>query len=515
MTRPTGSGPRKINHARDLGEPGEYPFTRGIHPKMYRERPWTMRQYAGYGTAKESNQHYKYLLGQGQTGLSVAFDLPTQIGYDSDHERAEGEIGRVGVAISTIEDMETLFDGIPLDKVSTSMTINATAAILLSFYLAIADKQKVPWGKLSGTTQNDILKEYIARGTYIFPPAPSLRLITDLMAFCAKRVPRWNTISVGGYHMREMGATAAQEIAFTLSDGIAYLEAAKKAGIDIGKVAQRVSFFFSADIHILEEVAKFRALRRMWANIIKRRFKIADKRAQMLRFHVQTAGSTLTAQQPDNNVVRTTLEALAAVLGGAQSLHTNSKDEALGLPTKESALLALRTQQVLLHETGVTGAADPLGGSYYIENLTDQLECEAKNLIAEIRRRGGMVKAVESGFVQREILRTAYEYQQAVERKEEIIVGVNAYQSEGQKRPPIFKLNARNQREQRERVRRFKQRRDSKKIASCMEKLDRAARGKDNLVPLFIEAVKSKVTLGEICVVLRSGFGEYRPAAKF
>ncbi|MFH0794442.1 MAG: methylmalonyl-CoA mutase family protein [bacterium] len=515
MTTPPGSGPRKINYARDLGDPGQFPFTRGIHPKMYHERPWTMRQYAGYGTAKESNQHYKYLLSHGQTGLSVAFDLPTQIGYDSDHERAEGEIGRVGVAISTIEDMETLFDGIPLDKVSTSMTINATAAILLAFYLAIADEQKVPWEKLSGTTQNDILKEYIARGTYIFPPGPSLRLTTDLMAFCAERVPKWNSISVGGYHMREMGATAAQEIAFTLSDGIAYLKAVKKAGIDVERVAQRVSFFFSADIHFLEEVAKFRALRRMWANIVKKRFKIANKRAQMLRFHVQTAGSTLTAQQPDNNVVRTTIEALAAVLGGAQSLHTNSKDEALGLPTKESALLALRTQQIMLHEAGVTGAADPLGGSYYIEGLTDQLESEASGLIAEIERRGGMVKAIETGFVQREILRTAYEFQQAVEQKKEIIVGVNAYQSEMKKATPIFKLNARNQKEQRERVRRFKQRRDSNRIAKCLEKLERAARGKDNLIPLFIEAVKNKVTLGEICAVLRSVFGEYRPAAKF
>ncbi len=502
---------KKRNHNWNIGSPGEFPFTRGIYPEMYKKQLWTMRQYAGFGDAKESNTRYKYLLKQGQTGLSVAFDLPTQIGYDSDHPMAKGEVGRVGVAISTIEDMETLFHGIPLDKVSTSMTINSTASILLAFYLAVADQQKVSWDKVSGTTQNDILKEYIARGTYIFPPEPSLRLITDLVGFCVQHVPKWNTISVGGYHMREMGATAAQELAFTLSDGIAYLTAAKKAGVNIEHAAQRIAFFFNCHNNFLEEVAKFRAARRMWAKILKHRFKVKEKRAQLLRFHVQTAGSTLTAQQPDNNVVRTTLQALAAVLGGCQSLHTNSKDEALGLPTENSVLLALRTQQVIAYESGVTHEPDPLGGSFYVEELTDTLEREANEYIAKVDQMGGMLKAIESGYVQKEIFKSAYDYQKAVESKKQIIVGLNAFQSQKDSNPPLFKLNLKIEKEQRLRVLKFKKNRDMKKVNQSLDKLEKSVRTADTLMPILIESVKNKVTLGEICTLLRSLFGEYHP----
>ncbi len=491
------------------GEPGQFPFTRGIHPTMYREKLWTMRQYAGFGTARETNQRYRYLLGQGQTGLSMAFDLPTQIGYDSDDPMALGEVGRVGVAISSVADMEQVFASIPLDKVSTSMTINATAAILLALYLVVAEKQRVPWSKLSGTVQNDILKEYIARGTYIFPPTPSLRLIADVVEFCAKEVPGWNTISVGGYHMREAGCTAAQEIAFTLADGITYVQTCIDRGMNVDSFAPRIAFFFNCHSNFFEEIAKFRAARRLWAHIMKERFGATNERSWMLRFHTQTAGSTLTAQQPDNNVVRTTLEALAAVLGGTQSLHTNSKDEAIAIPTEESALLALRTQQIIAHESGVTAEPDPLGGSHHVEKLTDDLERQAREYLAKIDNSGGMLKAIESGYVYQEIYRAAYEHQKAVERKEKIIVGVNEYVRE---KPPKLKtqkidpkLEARRRRE----LASLRKKRGS--VEKHLVTLDKAARGSDNLMPVIIECVRRHVTLGEICGVLRKTFGEHRP----
>jgi methylmalonyl-CoA mutase N-terminal domain/subunit len=493
-------------------EPGKFPFTRGIHATMYRGKLWTMRQYAGFGTAAETNKRYKYLLSQGQTGLSMAFDLPTQIGYDSDDKMALGEVGRVGVAISSLADMEQVFHGIPLDKVSTSMTINATASILLALYLAVADKQGVPWSKVSGTVQNDILKEYIARGTYIFPPAPSLRLIGDIVEFCAKEVPGWNTISVGGYHMREAGCTAAQEIAFTLADGIAYVQTCVERGLDVDSFAPRIAFFFNCHSNFLEEIAKFRAARRLWAHIMRDRFGAKNERSTMLRFHTQTAGSTLTAQQPDNNVVRTTIEALAAVLGGTQSLHTNAKDEAIALPTEESALLALRTQQIIAYESGVTAEPDPLGGSYYVESLTSELEQQARGYLNKIDNMGGMLKAIEGGYVYKEIYRAAYEHQKAVEKKEKIIVGVNEFVSEKKLSLKTQKIDPKSEPHRRRELAALRQKRNASKVEKCVATLDRATRSSENLMPIIVDCVRNYVTVGEICKVLRGTFGEYRPS---
>ncbi|MCS7078900.1 MAG: methylmalonyl-CoA mutase family protein [Chloracidobacterium sp.] len=491
-------------------EPGRYPFTRGIHATMYRAKLWTMRQYAGFATAAESNARYRYLLSQGTTGLSVAFDLPTQIGLDSDSPLALGEVGKVGVAIDSIEDMATLFDGIPLDQVSTSMTINATAPILLALYIAVGKRQGVPPNKLNGTVQNDILKEYIARGTYIYPPRPSLRLITDLFAYCAREVPNWNTISISGYHIREAGATAAQEIAFTLADAIAYVEAAIAAGLDVNTFGPRLSFFFNAHNNLFEEVAKFRAARRMWAKIMRERFGATNPRAWMLRFHTQTAGSTLTAQQPEVNVIRTTVQALAAVLGGTQSLHTNSKDEALGLPTEESARIALRTQQVLAYESGVADVADPLGGSYFVEALTDELERRAAAYIEKIDAMGGMLAAIEQGFPQREIQQAAYEYQRAVEHNEVVVVGVNRFQVEEEQPIPIQRIDPEAERAQIERVRALRARRDAAAWTAALDALEAAARGTENLMPYILNAVENYATVGEISDRLRGVFGEYQ-----
>jgi len=493
------------------GFPGEYPFTRGVYPTMYRGRLWTMRQYAGFGTAEESNRRYRYLLEQGTTGLSVAFDLPTQIGYDSDHPMARGEVGRVGVAIDSLADMEILFEGIPLDRVSTSMTINAPAAILLCMYIAVAEKQGVPAEKLSGTIQNDILKEYAARGTYIFPPEPSMRLVTDTFAYCSRHLPRWNTISISGYHMREAGCTAVQEVAFTLANAIAYVEAALAAGLEVDQFAPRLSFFFNADSEFFEEVAKFRAARRLWAKIMRERFGARDPRSLMLRFHTQTSGAALTAQQPLNNVVRVTLQALAAVLGGTQSLHTNAYDEALALPTEASAGLALRTQQIIAHEAGVTETIDPLGGSYYVEALTDEIERRAQEYLDRIDEMGGAVAAIDRGFIQREIQDAAYRFQQQVESGERIIVGVNAYTAEAEAMPEILKVDPSLERQQAERVRQVRANRDAAAVAQALERLERAARGRDNLLPYILDAVRVYGTLGEICDVLRGVFGEYRP----
>jgi methylmalonyl-CoA mutase N-terminal domain/subunit len=491
-------------------QPGKFPFTRGIHPGMYRDRLWTMRQYAGFGDARQTNQRFRYLLAHGQTGLSMAFDLPTQIGYDSDDPMALGEVGRVGVAISSLADMEKVFAGIPLEKVSTSMTINATAGILLALYLVVAEKQGVPWSKLSGTVQNDILKEYIARGTYIFPPAPSLRLVADIVEFCAKEVPGWNTISVGGYHMREAGCTAAQELAFTLANAITYVQTCIERGLHVDEFAPRIAFFFNCHMNFFEEIAKFRAARRLWAYIMRDRFGAKNERSMMLRFHTQTAGSSLTAQQPDNNIVRTTLEALAAVLGGTQSLHTNAKDEAIALPSEESALLALRTQQIIAYESGVTAEPDPLGGSYYVEALTDRLEREAREYLARIDAMGGMLKAIESGYVYKEIYRAAYEHQKAVERKEKIIVGVNEFVSG---RPPKLKTQKIDPKlEPRRRKELAALRRKRGSVEKYLAALEKAARGSDNLMPVIVDCVRHYVTVGEICKVLREVFGEYRPA---
>jgi methylmalonyl-CoA mutase, N-terminal domain len=488
--------------------PGKFPFTRGVHATMYRGKLWTMRQYAGFGTAVETNKRYKYLLAHGQTGLSMAFDLPTQIGYDSDDPMALGEVGRVGVAISSLADMEQVFAGIPLDKVSTSMTINATASILLALYLAVAEKQGVPWSKVSGTVQNDILKEYIARGTYIFPPSPSLRLIADIVEFCAKEVPGWNTISVGGYHMREAGCTAAQEIAFTLADGITYVQTCVKRGLDVDSFAPRLAFFFNCHLNFFEEVAKFRAARRLWAQIMRDRFGAKNERSMMLRFHTQTAGSSLTAQQPDNNVVRTTLEALAAVLGGTQSLHTNAKDEAIALPSEESALLALRTQQIIAHESGVTAEPDPLGGSHYVESLTDKLEQQAREYLNKIDNMGGVLKAIESGYVYKEIFRAAYEHQKAVERKEKIIVGVNEFVSGKQPAFKTQKIDPKLEPRRRKELAALRKKRGS--VDKYLVTLKKTAESSDNLMPIVIDCVRNYVTLGEICKVLRGAFGEYR-----
>lgn len=493
-----------------MEQAGQFPYTRGIHPGMYRDRLWTMRQYAGFGDARETNRRYRYLLQHGQTGLSMAFDLPTQIGYDSDDALALGEVGRVGVAISSLADMEQVFAGIPLDKVSTSMTINATAPVLLAFYLAVAEKQGVAWDKVAGTVQNDILKEYVARGTYIFPPGPSLRLVADLVEFCVKEVPGWNTISVGGYHMREAGCTAAQELAFTLADGIAYVETCRARGLDVDVFAPRLAFFFNCHLNFFEEIAKFRAARRLWAGIMKDRFGAKQERSMMLRFHTQTAGSSLTAQQPDNNVVRTTLEALAAVLGGTQSLHTNAKDEALALPSEESALLALRTQQIIAHESGVTAVPDPLGGSVYVESLTDQLEQQARDYLRKIDEMGGMLKAIESGYVYQEIYRSAYEHQQAVEKKEKIVVGVNEFCSGKEPKLKMQKFDAKLEPRRRRELAALRKKRGN--IDRHLAALDRAAGTSENLLPVILDCVRHYVTVGEICRVLRARFGEYRAA---
>jgi len=495
-----------------VGFPGTYPFTRGVQPTMYRGRFWTMRQYAGFGTAEESNRRYRYLLEQGQTGISVAFDLPTQMGRDSDHPRAAGEVGRVGVAIDSLADMEAMLAGIPLDKVTTSMTINATASILLALYLAVAEKQGVGWDKVGGTVQNDILKEYIARGTYIYPPAGSMRIITDIFAFCTQSVPNWNTISISGYHIREAGSTAAQEIAFTLADGIAYVDAALQAGLNIDEFAARLSFFFNVHNNFLEEIAKFRAARRLWARIMKERFKATDPRSMMLRTHAQTAGSSLTAQQPDNNVVRTTIQAMAAVLGGTQSLHTNGRDEALSLPTEESARLALRTQQVIACESGVADTIDPLAGSYYVEALTDELERKAVEYIDAIDRLGGAVKAVDLGYQQREIHNAAFRYQQEIERKERIIVGVNDYTVADEPIPDILKIDVALEGQQTLKLAQVRAQRSQKAAQDAIQRVEDTARGDGNLMPAIVDAVRAYATLGEISDAMRRVFGEYRPA---
>ncbi len=493
-----------------LGYPGEFPFTRGVHPGMYRSRLWTMRQYAGFGTAEESNKRYHFLLSQGTTGLSVAFDLPTQMGYDADNALAEGEVGKVGVSISSLEDMETLLNGLPLDRISTSMTINATASILLSLYIAVAKKQGVELRKLSGTVQNDILKEYTARGTYIYPPQHSMRIITDIFSYCAQNIPRWNTISISGYHIREAGATAVQEVAFTLSNAIAYVQAAIDAGLNVDTFAGQLSFFFNSHNNLFEEVAKFRAARRMWAHIMRDRFHAQDPRSMMLRFHTQTAGSTLTAQQPDNNVVRTAYQALAAVLGGTQSLHTNSKDEALSLPTEEAARLALRTQQILAYETGVADVVDPLAGSYYVESLTNAIEERAWRYIERIDELGGSVRAIERGFMQAEIEQAAYEYQKALEKEETIVVGVNSFTQEEEQRPPLLRVDPEIGRRQAAKLAALRQRRDNERVQQRLTALENGARGTDNLIPLIIDAVEAYATLGEISDAMRRVFGEQR-----
>jgi methylmalonyl-CoA mutase, N-terminal domain len=493
-----------------LGFPGEYPFTRGVQPTMYRGRFWTMRQYAGFGTAKESNERYKYLLGAGQTGLSVAFDLPTQMGYDSDAAMSQGEVGKVGVAIDSLADMEVLFDGIPLDKVSTSMTINSTAAILLCMYIAVAEKQGVSADRISGTIQNDILKEYMARGTYIYPPKESMRIITDIFAYCKDHVPKWNTISISGYHIREAGASAVQEVAFTLADGIAYVDAAIRAGLDVDEFAPRLAFFFNAHNNLLEEVAKFRAARRMWARIMKERFKAKDPRSQMLRFHTQTAGCTLTAQQPDNNIMRVTLQALAAVLGGTQSLHTNSRDEALALPTEDSVRIALRTQQVIAYESGVADSIDPLAGSFLVESLTDRIEKAACDYIDKIDKLGGAVEAISRGFQQKEIQDSAYAYQKAIESSDLVIVGVNRFTSEEPPPADLLKIKAEVEIAQKKALAGMKAGRDAAKLRDSLAALATAARGTDNLLPHILTAVKSYATLGEIADVFREVFGKHR-----
>ncbi len=495
---------------RKLGYPGEFPFTRGIHPTLYRSRLWTMRQYAGYGSAVETNPRFRYLSSQGQTGLSVAFDLPTQIGLDSDHPLAEGEVGRAGVAIDSLEDMETLFDGIPLARVSTSMTINSTAAILLALYFAVAEKQGADLARLSGTVQNDILKEYIARGTFIYPPGPALRLVTDIFAFCHERAPEWNPISVSGYHLREAGSTALQEVAFTMANAVTYLEAALKRGLAADDVAPRLSFFLNAHNNLLEEVAKFRAARRLWGRIMRERFKARDPRSWMFRFHTQTAGSMLTAQQPDVNIVRVTVQALAAVLGGTQSLHTNARDEALALPTEASALIALRTQQILAFESGVANTVDPLAGSYAIEKLTDEFERGAEEYVRKIDSMGGMLRALETGYVKREIQQAAFDYQKAVESGERIVVGVNRYTAEGAPSPPILRIDPEVERAQVERLQRLRARRDSARVKAALQNVEETARSEGNLMPAILEAVKAYATVGEISNSLRNVYGEYQ-----
>ena len=490
--------------------PGEYPYTRGIRRDMYRGRHWTMRQYAGFATAAESNERYRYLLAQGVTGLSVAFDLPTQLGYDSDAPQSRGEVGKVGVAIDTIEDVETLFDQIPLDRVSVSMTINAPASILLAFVLTVARRRGIPFEKLGGTVQNDVLKEYVARGTYIYPPGPSMRLVTDVMAYCAREVPNWNTISISGYHIREAGSTALQEIAFTLADAKAYLRAAQRAGLHVDTVAPRISFFWNAHNDFFEEIAKFRAARTLWSEIVRDEFGSTNPKSQMLRFHTQTGGSTLTAQEPENNVVRVALQAMAAVLGGTQSLHTNGQDEALGLPTAQSARVALRTQQIIAYESGVTGVADPLAGSYYVESLTDELIARARELIAEIDTLGGAVAAIESGWMQDQIGESSYRAQQAIERGTSVVVGVNRFnEAQNGVQIPIQRIDPAIEREQVERTRAFRARRNADRLQATLADVRRAAEGTANLMPPFVEAVDAGATLGEICAVLREVFGTH------
>ena len=496
----------------ELGFPSEYPFTRGVQPTMYRGRYWTMRQYAGFATAEESNRRYRFLLEQGQTGLSVAFDLPTQIGYDSDHEMAIGEVGKVGVAIDSLKDMETLFDGIPLDKVSTSMTINAPAAVLLAMYIAVAEKQGVNSDKLRGTIQNDILKEYSSRGTYIFPPKPSMRIITDIFSYCAEKVPLWNTISISGYHIREAGSTAVQEVAFTLANGIAYVKASIDAGLDVDKFAPRLSFFFNAHLDFFEEVAKYRAARRLWANIMRERFGAKNPRSMMIRFHTQTAGCTLTAQQPMNNIVRVAFQALSAVLGGTQSLHTNSMDEALCLPSEQAVQVALRTQQLIAYETGVADTVDPLGGAYYVETLTREIYGRAQEYIQKIDEMGGAVTAIERGYIQKEIQESAYRYQMEIESGDRTVVGVNRFQVEEERPTNLLRVDPAVRVAQIEKLKALRAERDGEKVRVSLDALKKAAEGTDNLMPPILDAVKSYATLGEICDVLRGVFGEYQPS---
>jgi len=498
------------DYLEEIGSPGEYPFTRGVQPTMYRGRFWTMRQYAGFATAEESNKRYKFLLSQGQTGLSVAFDLPTQIGYDSDDEMAVGEVGKVGVAIDSLKDMEILFDGIPLDKVSTSMTINAPAAILLAMYIVVAENQGVPSEQLRGTIQNDILKEYSSRGTFIFPPKPSMRIITDIFSYCSEKVPQWNTISISGYHIREAGSTAVQEIAFTLANGIAYVKAAVDAGLEVDTFAPRLSFFFNAHSDFLEEVAKYRAARRLWAEIMKERFQAKNPRSMMIRFHTQTAGCTLTAQQPKNNIVRVAFQALSAVLGGTQSLHTNSMDEAYCLPSEEAVRIALRTQQVIAHETGVTDTVDPLAGSYYLEALTSEIYRRADEYIRKIDEMGGAVEAIEKGFVQREIQDSAYQYQREIESGERVVVGVNRFEMEEEEPMDLLRVDPAVRVSQIEKLKGVREQRDEGAVKSALADLERAATGDDNIMPHILTAVRAYATLGEICGVLRGVFGEYQ-----
>ncbi len=501
---------RDNDYTRDLGFPGEPPFTRGVQPTMYRGRFWTMRQYAGFGTAHETNLRYRYLLKQGQTGLSVAFDLPTQIGYDSDHPLAEGEVGKVGVAISSLQDAEELFRGIPLDKVSTSMTINSTAAILLAMYIAVAEKQGVKTEALQGTIQNDILKEYVARGTYIYPPQQSMRVITDLFAFCRKRLPKFNPISISGYHIREAGSSAVQEVAFTLANGIAYVEAALKSGMNVDEFASRLSFFFNAHNNFLEETAKFRAARRLWSRIMTERFKARDPKSRILRFHAQTGGCTLTAQQPDNNIVRVAVQAMAAVMGGAQSLHTNSRDEALALPTEESVRIALRTQQIIAHESGIADTVDPLAGSYAVEALTDEIEAGVRKYLKKIDALGGAVQAIEAGYMQGEIADSAYRHQRAVESGERVVVGVNRFETDETHSQKVLRVDPALERQQKKKLAAYRSKRNARRVLAALGGVTGAAGGKDNVVPPILAAVKAGATLGEISDALRRVFGEHR-----
>lgn len=501
-----------LDYLRDLGFPGEYPYTRGIYPTMYRGRLWTMRQYAGYATAEESNRRYRFLLEQGQTGLSVAFDLPTQMGYDSDHPVAEAEVGKVGVAVDSLADLEILFEGIPLDAVSVSMTINATAPVLLAMLMVVADRQGVPWARLDGTTQNDILKEYVARGTYIFPPQPSLRLVADVVEFCVHHLPRWNPLSISGYHIREAGATAVQELAFTFGNALTYVRTLVDRGLEVDRFAPSFSFFFNAHLNLFEEVAKFRAARRLWARLMREQFGARDPRSWRLRFHAQTAGVALQAREPDNNVVRVTVQALAAILGGAQSLHTNARDEALALPTEEAALLALRTQQVLAYETGVADVVDPLGGSYYVEWLTDRVEEEVRGYLERIESVGGMLRGLETGWVQREIAESAYREQQRVEAGEQVVVGVNRFASPGASPIPVLKVDPRVAERQKQRLREVRARRDSREVLDSLRELRGAASRGENLMPALYRCVRAYATVGEMCDVLREVFGVYRPS---
>ncbi len=506
---------RDLDYIRDLGFPGEHPYTRGVYPTMYRGRLWTMRQYAGFGTAEQTNQRFKYLLRQGQTGLSVAFDYPTQVGYDCDHSLASGEVGKAGVNISVLRDMETLFDGIPLEKVTTSMTINAPAQILLAMYVAVAEKQGIAQTQLGGTIQNDILKEYVARGMYIFPPRPSMKLVTDIFEYCSKNMPKWNTISISGYHIREAGATAAQEIAFTLANGIAYVQGAIERGLNLNEFAKRLSFFFAAHNNFLEEVAKFRAARRLWAKIMRERFKAKKPDAWRLRFHTQTSGVSLTAQQPHNNIIRVALQALAAVLGGTQSLHTNSFDEAYALPSEEAVRIALRTQQIIAYESGVVDTVDPLAGSYYVEHLTNQIEEEATRYIEKIDSLGGATTAIEKGYMQREIVESAYRCQKEVENKENVVVGVNEFTIKEEEPIKILRVDPAVEKRQIEKLNKIKRERNSQEVKNALNRLHQAAERKENLLPIILVAVKKQATLGEICDVLKTVYGEYKALTIF